>query len=249
MKFLKFCILILLMNSNIANAETIRWVTESWQNYTNEDGSGLYNDILRAVFAEYQLETVYIPWKRALLEVKNGSADITGATSAVNGYSSSHYPILSAPTSILYKKSDVNYTNLASLENYVGVWAGPYEDELFQGIDKSFFNGFSVQERDTAYKLLLSGRADYFLDTRALQQAWLASQELTSAGKFKAEDYVIVNVSRLNLYMIFTDNERGGKLKEIFDHGIDKLKQQGELRKIYEKYQFIEQMPPVFDSR
>ena len=240
---LTVCITLLMLNSSIANAETIRWVTESWQNYTNKDGSGLYNDIVRAVFVDQHLEVIYIPWKRTLLEVKNGTADMTGATSVVNGYITPRYPILVAPISILFNKHKIAYTDLSSLANYVGVWASPYEDELFLGTEKSLFNGFSVQERETAYKLLVSGRADYFLDTKALHQAWLEKQVIGTNENIKVDDFKIKDISSLNLFMIFSDNARGQRLKDIFDAGMAKLIQSGELRKIYEKYHFLEQMP------
>lgn len=244
-----FCGILQILNVAIAKAETVRWATESWQDYTNKDGTGLYNDIVKAAFTEHQLVTIYLPWKRSLLEVKNGISDMTGATSSVKGYATPRYPILAAPISILFKKDKINFTSLSTLENHVGVWPSPYEDELFIETDKTLFKGFSVQERDTAYKLLVSGRADYFLDTKALHQAWLATQEVQSKGKIKAQDYTIVDISQLNLFMIFTDNARGDKLKNIFEAGMTKLIQQGELRKIYEKYEFLEQMPAALKNK
>ena len=240
---LTVCMTLCLLNSSVANAETIRWVTESWQNYTHKDGSGLYIDIIRAVFADHQLDIVYMPWKRSLLEVKSGTADMTGATNIVDGYITAHYPILAPPISILFDKQKISYTDLPSLENYVAVWASPYEDELISESEKAFIKGFSVQERKTAYKLLVSGRADYFLDTKALHQAWLETLGKDSKGTLQASDYQLADISRLNLYMIFSDNARGQHLKDIFDKGMAKLIQKGQFRNIYEKYHFLEQMP------
>jgi hypothetical protein len=102
--------------------------------------------------------------------VKNGNADMTGATSFVDGYISSRYPILSPPISILFDKKRMNYTDLPPLKNYISVWGRPYEDELILEYNKTFIKGFIVQERKTAYKLLVSGRADYFLDSKVLHQ-------------------------------------------------------------------------------
>ena len=232
-----------LLNIGVANSETIRWVTESWNNYTNEDDSGLYNDIVRAAFDGHQLEIIYMPWKRSLLEVKNGEADMTGATSLTNGYSSSRYAMLSTPVSILFDKRKIIYTDLQSLAKYVAVWPDPYEKELILGANKSFIKGFSVQERETAYKLLISGRADYFLDTKGLHQAWLENLNKDLKGTSQTSDYQLVDIDSLDLFMIFSDNTRGQRLKNIFDKGITKLIEKGQLSKIYEKYHFIEQMP------
>lgn len=240
---LTLCMTLYLLNSALANAETIRWVTESWENYTNKDGSGLYHDIVKAVFAEHQLDIAYVPWKRSLHEVKNGTADMTGATSFVDGYITPDYPILATPISILFNKKNMSYTNLSSLENKVAVWGSPYEDELILKSIKAYINGFSVQERKTAYKLLLSGRADYFLDSGGLHQAWLNNIEAQSKGELQAANFQLEDIGQLNLYLIFTNNVRGQRLKSIFDSGIDKLIQEGQLRKIYEKYHFLEQMP------
>lgn len=243
---LTICITLLMAFSCVTHPseqpDTVRWVTESWQNYTNKDGSGLYHDIVVAIFVEQQIEIIYRPWKRSLLDVKNGTADMTGATSVVTGYIAPRYPILAAPISILFDKNIVTFSNLSSLKNYVGVWASPYEDELFLGSNKDFFNGFSVFERETAYKLLLSGRADYYLDTKALHLAWLEQQQ-GALETIKNSNFQLEDISSLKLYMIFSDNSRGKHLRDIFDAGLEKLKDSGELRKIFKKYHFLEQMP------
>ncbi|MFT6896142.1 MAG: polar amino acid transport system substrate-binding protein [Paraglaciecola sp.] len=246
MKFYLFAFYMTLqcLNSTAANAETVRWVTESWPNYTDEDGSGLYHDIVKAAFADHQLVITYMPWKRALLEVKNGTADITGATSFKADYITPRYAILAPPVSILFNKNNMSYSNLASLKNLAGVWAAPYEEELITEQNRAFIKGFSVQERQTAYKMLVSGRADYFVDTKALHQAWLAKLGNEPPGELLASDYQLEDISRLRLYMIFSNNERGQRLNDIFEQGMTKLLQDGQLQKIYEKYHFLEQMPP-----
>jgi polar amino acid transport system substrate-binding protein len=245
--WLGLCITLHLLNISVANAETIRWVTESWENYTNKDGSGLYAEIVQAVFAGHQLKITYMPWKRSLLEVKNGTADMTGATSFVDGYITPRYAILATPISILFDKNKMSYSDLLSLESYIAVWPTPYEDELFLASNKSFVKGFSVQERATAYKLLVSGRADYFLDAKGLHQAWLENLGDDVKGLSQASNYKLVDISRLNLFMIFSDNAKGQRLKDLFELGMSNLVQKGQLTKIYEKYHFLEQMPLLPD--
>lgn len=240
---LTLCIILHFFNIRVANAESIRWVTESWENYTNEDGSGLYVDIIRAAFADHQLEIINMPWKRALLEVKNGTADMTGATSFIDGYITSRFPILSPPISILFDKKRMNYTDLPSLKNYIAVWGRPYEDELISEYNKTFIKGFSVQERETAYKLLVSGRADYFLDSKGLHQVWLKHLEVQSGGELQASDFQLEDIGKSDLFMIFSDNARGQRLKVIFDSGMAKMIQEGQLHKTYEKYHLLEQIP------
>ncbi len=106
-----------------------------------------------------------------MLEVKNGTADITRATSAADGYISSRFVMLASPISVLFDKRKINYNGLHSLEKHVVVWPSIYDDELIPEYNKAFIKSFSVQERETAYQLLVSGRTDYFLDVRWLHQA------------------------------------------------------------------------------
>jgi ABC-type amino acid transport substrate-binding protein len=240
---LAICITLQCLNPPVARAESVNWVTESWPNYTDEDGSGLYHDIVNAVFADHQLLITYMPWKRALMEVKNGTADLTGATSVKADYITPRYAILAPPVSILFNKNNMSYTTLASLKNYAAVWAAPYEEELITDINRAFIKGFSVQERQTAYKMLVSGRADYFLDAKTLHQAWLANIKSDPRAELQASDYQLEDISRLHLYMIFSKNERGQRLNAIFEQGMSKLIQTGQLTKIYEKYNFLAQMP------
>jgi polar amino acid transport system substrate-binding protein len=243
---LTLLITLYLLNINKASAETIRWSTESWESYTNKDNSGLYHDIVRAAFDGHQLEVTYMPWKRSLLNVKNGTADMTGATSFVDDYIASRYAVLATPVSILFDKRKITYTDLQSLRKYVAVWPSPYEDELILSSNKAFIRGFSVQERETAYKLLVSGRADYFLDTKGLHQAWLETIDKELIATPQTPNYQLVDISRLDLFMIFSDNARGQRLKDIFDKGMAKLIQRGQLLEIYKKYNFLEQMPAGF---
>jgi hypothetical protein len=44
-----------------------------------------------------------------------------------------------------------------------------------------------------------------------------------------------VDISRLDLFMIFSDNARGQRLKDIFDKGMAKLIQRGQLVEVYKK--------------
>lgn len=238
-----FCITFQCITIHVAQAETIRWVTEPWQDYTNKDGSGLYHDIVQAIFAEHQVAISYKPWKRALLEVKDGTADMTGATGIKSGYLIPRYAILAPPVSILFNKNTMKYTSLTALKNYVAVWATPYKAEMISVSNRAFIKGFSVQERETAYKMLVSGRADYFLDTKALHQAWLAKLTQAPLGDTRPADYQLADISRLRLHMIFSDKARGQRLNAIFEQGMKKLIQNDQLKPLYEKYHFLEQMP------
>ena len=67
-----------LQAASAENNQSVHIATESWDNYTNLDGSGLFLDISRAIFEPRgtQMKVDYVPYKRALhlLESKNADA-------------------------------------------------------------------------------------------------------------------------------------------------------------------------------
>lgn len=61
-----------------AAAEDIVVATDEWEGYTSKDGQGYYIDLLKAIFPapEYSLKFEFVPFKRSLLMLKSGKADI-----------------------------------------------------------------------------------------------------------------------------------------------------------------------------
>ena len=55
-------------------------------------------------------------------------------------------------------------------------------------------------------------------------------------GRLNKADFRREVVFVVNLYMVFSKNERGKKIKEIFDKGIERLYRAGKLEKLYHKY-------------
>ena len=47
------------------DAGTIITAGPSWERFTNEDGHGLYHDIIKLVFAGYQVKHLYVPTVQA----------------------------------------------------------------------------------------------------------------------------------------------------------------------------------------
>lgn len=71
--------LLFALNTGAAIAsETIHVVTDHWSSYTEEDGTGYYFDVLRAVFPEpeYTLDLKIMPYARSIAMVTDGNADV-----------------------------------------------------------------------------------------------------------------------------------------------------------------------------
>src|SRR5688572_6976400 len=62
---------------------TITFITESWEGYTNTDGTGVYLELIKKVFEpDHNVVIKYVPWKRAMTTFAKGDIDgIIGASS------------------------------------------------------------------------------------------------------------------------------------------------------------------------
>ena len=71
-------LLVLLLFTSVGQAKEIHVVTDIWQGYTNKDGTGYYLDILREIYPPpaYTLNVSYVPFKRSLVMIEEGKADI-----------------------------------------------------------------------------------------------------------------------------------------------------------------------------
>lgn len=214
-----------------ATEKPIHWATDSWKNYTNRDGSGLYHELMKQLFGASKNELVvnYVPWLRALELVKQGQADITGAMPYDPNYLMSHAQILTQPISVLMKKGSFEVGGASSLSERVGIWRSGYRNQLLNNEVKEYVSGSEVNDIDTAINLIRHNRADYLIDVRTMIDTYLATQK--DAALFE-----VVDISQLYLYMAFTKSERGEQIKEIFDNQFAELKRTNVLQKLYAKY-------------
>ena len=247
MKLQYIWILVIILSVNTFNAKAdpniaIVWATESWPEYTNKDGTGLYHELFNLIFAQspYQITVKYVPWKRAINEVEINNAHITGALPKNGYYLFADTPILYEPISILaYKHTDIS--SLARVKELIGTWPIAYSKELMQPKLAPYIDGVTSANRPDAIKLLVNNKVDYYLDARSMLEAQLATLSIEQQSHFKIQDY-----ARLNLYMIFSKDDKGQALKAYYDAKTKQLFATKALDAIYQKYQL---MPPRFSSQ
>lgn len=209
----------------------IRWATDSWPNYTDKDGSGLYHELMSSVFHSGQeLNVQYAPWLRALELVKSGNADFTGAMPLNSNYVMSQHIVLSQPISVLIKKAYLDSEILTQLPELVGVWRSGYRNELLSGELKSKVKGVPTESTESGFNLVRHNRVDYLIDVRTILTTHLAKQPDKS-------EFELVDIGSLNLYMAFSKSERGKRIAKLFDGRVTELKKSGKLAEIYNKYQ------------
>lgn len=216
------------------NAKTVVWHTPNdWEGYVNAEGKGLYVDLVNEVFSRHGLtvkrETV--PWKRALYNVQVGKADFTGGTTPIPGYHVSRQPLVQGWEVIFFKKGSIRKPVLKHLKGKNGAWPMGYIEELPQAI-KEKLQGHAVANREQGVRMVLSGRADYYLDN-LVQLA-----DTLDLIPFERHEYECGEIFSDTIYMLFTRNARGRKLRDLYDQEIVRLSQTDALKRIYEKWSF-----------
>jgi len=191
-----------------AKSNTITFATEPWADATNKDGTGLYWEIFRAVMVGAYKDEI-----DGVLYPKNHFAvDIVQA---------------------IYKKDTKQQWNgVNTMNNKIIGWIKGYSYHDY--LPKTAINKSPIKRlktRDLAYRMLNKGQIDYFIDAKADITDFFNASPI-----YKAADYETKTVLELNLYIVFTEDEKGKKLAEMFDRRFALLLRQGEIKKLYDKY-------------
>lgn len=221
-------------NAASEEIETINvvWATDNWQGYTNKDGTGLYHELFSTIFANspYNITVKYLPWKRALNQVKTNKANISGGLPNTGEFICADVPILTQPISILMPKQDD--LTLNEISNLMGVWPEMYSEQLLQPKISPYIKGISAHHREDALTLLQKKKVNYYIDIKPMLEV-----QLSSLPKNEQQLYKIQNLDMLKLFLIFSDNPKGLALKAFYEQRTKTLLKQKVLQGIYQKYQ------------
>lgn len=209
------------------------WVTPEWKGYTDVDGNGLYNTLIREIFAiaDTQVKIEY----RSLLMVKDNFADMTGGTQKSTYYHFSAHPIISNKEYVLFRNSVISdWQGLNSLKGKTVVWIEGYLDGADDSIREAI-QGFGVSSRSFAYDLFLEEKrgVTYLLNNSDQMTSMLDSLS-TSSNK---EGLSFEQIYQADLFIIFQQTPRGLHIKNLYDLGFTSLFCAGVIKNIYEQHQ------------
>ena len=236
LKLILLTCLLTLLPAFSAAMDEVRWAITEWEDLTNEDGTGLINEVVDAAFAVsgIKVNRSYVPWRRALRAVERGAADFTGGLEHTEKFLESRYPINQILESVLFHREVISqWSGLDDLKGKKGVWALGYLDEFPPGIRKNM-TGEDVS-RQSALNMLLEGRADYYFDNR-MQMLQTIRKAGTTLESLERGGYSIEPVMEISLFMVFTDSDRGRQVKAAYDQGVASLITTGQLQRIYRKW-------------
>jgi polar amino acid transport system substrate-binding protein len=206
--------------------------SEEWANATNRDGTGLYWDIVRAVYEPIGIKTKFVirSYNGSVSLVKKNRVDAAAGIypDQIQGGLFSQYPFVKDYILVLFKR------------NRLTPWAGP---ESIQHKRVAWIKGYSYDRflevpvhkrefsrRETILRQLHTDQVDFFMDTRNNMESVL------NTGIIDVSRYTVENVLALDRYLVFANNRKGKKLKSIFDHRFPHLVESGEIDRLFAKW-------------
>ncbi|MBF0573699.1 MAG: transporter substrate-binding domain-containing protein [Desulfamplus sp.] len=231
---------ILSINSSMvhSNELTITFVSEEWKDSTHSDGTGLYWDIIRAVFepAGYKVITINKSYAGSVSMVKKKAMDaMLGAYEneiADGVYPQTHFGV-DVVQAVYRKGQKIEWKGIISIKKSTVAWIRgySYDTYLSQDIAKSL-NIRLFNNREEIFKFFETGKLDFYIDAEADITDFFKKY----ANQYLEQDFIRQTFLELKLFVVFTFDERGRKLAAIFDRRMEELLKKGEIKKLYNKY-------------
>ena len=232
-------ICISLLFSGPAFSETVRLATGEWQPFTGKElpDYGLHAKKIKTIFTEmgYDVEFVFMPWKRAYEMTRKGDFVASFTWSKTQDRAGEvNYPenLLSLSKEVgFYKKSrfpnGLDIKSLADIKaqdlRVVGISSYWYEAPLK---DYKIKNNI-VSSSELAWKIVNGDRADLMIENIDVGKS--ESQAILGAGK-DAEFGVTAPLKTQQMYLIFSKSHpKSQELMKKYDAAVSKLKAEGKL--------------------
>ncbi|GGA71656.1 hypothetical protein GCM10011369_11800 [Neiella marina] len=223
----------------LANDSELTVVSEELVDLTNADGSGLYWDILRAIYQPRGIEVIakVVPLKRAQLMTEKSHADAMlghhRGDSTQMIFPQWHYG--SQQIYALFSPARLNWQGISTLQGTPAAWVRGANYDAYLPLEMQF-----EQSIDHLGPLLMlaSGRVDVVLDDGIeLQKNFRRHAERLMLAGFDSNEYQLEKVLDLKLYLAFTNTAKGRKMANIFDEQLPMMLRNGQLEALYRKWQ------------
>lgn len=229
-------ILIGLCGSSPSVAEinkTIITAGPSWERFTNEDGGGLYHDIIREIFAGYKVEHLYVPAVQANSMVAIGRADIKLCeTKEIKSLVLASIPMYENDFYALFIRKRIEpIRGDLSLKGKKVVWIKGYYSNLDFTVPVNFIE---VRSGESALKMVVHGRADFYIDDLALIRKSFDDAD----ESFDPEKFGLEKVGTRQYFPVFADTPRGKAVLKHYELKMQELYKKGDLQRIYHHWNF-----------
>lgn len=222
--------------------EADEWCPINCEANGNPRGIGI--DLAKKVFEPlgYRINYVVVPWTQALKDVRAGLAD------AAVGANSTDDPKLIFPQEAITHISDDFYVLKGNPWRYQGEYSlkdkrlGVIADYGYTDVIKKYVDAHKAERGTVTFATgnealknninnLLAGRIDVFVDSRIVVEYWI--QKLNLNDKLQ----IAGSIPQDRVYLAFSPaNAASRALAKQYDDGVRKLRQTGELDKLYKAY-------------
>lgn len=207
-------------------------VSDEWHDLTRKDGTGLYFDLIRAVYGRLGIESRVriFPYARTVQLVKEKKADAWVASFMKEKdfplYPKWHFD---QNTQVVVFRKDLagGFQDLSSLRNKRVAWLRDF------GLDRYIPEPMKITEVDTipqALQMVQAGRLDFFMGARSDLDDVL-KKDKPDMSKFETRFAM-----NLGLFLAFADTPRGARLRDLWDQEMETLHKAPEFRAIYRRY-------------
>jgi len=203
-------------------AQKLRVGVPEWRDYTNADGSGIYFDLLRAVYPDHELDIHIDSYHRTLSKYHNKQIDIViGAyrEDITQGLLPNWFLDTESPLTAYYKADTTTLKHLSDFEHLTVSWIRGYK---FENLISYVKQPYLVNTVDMGFKLLNKSRVDVFIDYP--QNVPEQYEEIFSSFEV---------IPAKHLYLSFQKNKYGKILADTFDKQMATLRESGKLAAIY----------------
>jgi polar amino acid transport system substrate-binding protein len=210
--------------------ESITIATPVWKGWTNEDGTGLYFELLKLVYQPVGVSVQYefVPWARAegYIDLKKNDA-MLGSYNTVDAYFP-NYPIDTEYTAVVYKKVLAReWFGEETLRNKTIVWVRGYNYHKYLNVEVSYIDANNSEQ---GWLMLMADRVEYFMNSLTAINKFLKQNDIDR------DDFNIETVLTKNLYLRFAKTKKSKQLIQIFDQRMKELVRLGVLKDLYAKW-------------
>lgn len=230
MKSLLFTLFISLFSILCAQEnKEITIATESWEGATNEDGTGLYWDIVKTVYEPlgYTITKKHTSFKESEDMLKKGKVDLyLGSYKNENDFAL--YPKYHFDQDIIVavvRRDAIDaWKGKKSLKGLKVGWLRGYHFDKYMSVET---RNEEFSSRHNAFKLLNNEHLDAFIDVRRVLRPYLSDKNIDM------DDHTQKIILQLKLYPAFAKTKYGEELRSVWDKQMKKLIETEEFKELY----------------
>jgi ABC-type amino acid transport substrate-binding protein len=210
------------------SATQITIATDVWEGFSNEDGTGYYTDVFKAIYEPKGIAVVvkYLPYKRARDMLESGNVDVMLGPykgEQVDGNYSAHPLEMDVVDAAVTPAMAASWQGIESLEGKkVGAISGNEFDQ-YASVKMQYRE---VSNLKSLLKMLNHGRIDAVLDYEA--DIVSMQQKLGDEVSYVIEKGVMKNSG----YAVFIKSDHGEKMLNIYNQAYLELHKNGVLKSL-----------------